>query len=139
MRLIFASLIVTHTVSVPEILWTTFTLAGLILSALLLRRAVIDLFFIRAEGLNHYREFSANTTILTFMMLALIQLCYVVSGVIAMLVPTPDDSVTPTTYGLTAVFLFSSAAFDLLALMINRRKGDLIEMIKEELDERTDP
>jgi hypothetical protein len=126
-----SDLLITHTVSVPELLWTLFCLIGLIYSTKLFRRAVGNLSFLKDGGINYSREYSATTTIWIFGGMMFSQFIYVVIGVAAMLLPSPNEVVHPFTFVVTIAFICSSAIMSVIAYVIEARKEQLIQMLTE--------
>jgi uncharacterized membrane protein HdeD (DUF308 family) len=131
-----SELIISHTVSVPELLWTLFCLVGLIYSTKLFRRAVGNLSFLRDGGVNHTRSYSATTTIWTFSGMMFSQFVYVLIGIIAMLLPASNNVVQPLTFVITISFVCSSAIMSIIAYIIEARKEQLIQMLIEFEKER---
>lgn len=124
---------ITHTISFIELVWTVFCSIGLLFSVKLLRRAVDDLKLLRRAEVNHFREFSAVTSVWIFGLLTYMQFTFVMVGVIAMTQPSPNNVVSPLSYFIGGVFLQSSFNFDVVAYILNKRKEDLIAMIQKDI------
>lgn len=122
---------ITHTVSVVELLWTTFCLVGLVFNARQLRRAVVDVSDLRRLRINSIREYAAITTVLMFLTWTITQFMFVLVGAIAMTSVSPNNKVTPTSYVITVAFILISALFALAGYVIDIRRSKLIEKILE--------
>lgn len=122
----------THTVSWIELAWTLFTVLGCIFTSRMLYRATEDLLYLRVQKVNGFREFSATTTIWVFTTLTLIQFIYVIIGGVAMTIPT-NDHVSSGSVAVGGILVVTSFFFDIMAYIINARKGRLVEMLKEDI------
>jgi len=128
-------MIITSTISLPEILWTVICFIGLIYTFKLFIKAVGSLKFLKLGGINHARSYSAITTIWVFGSMTFSQFIYVLIGVFAMAQPSPGDIVHPLTYAIFTAFICSSAIMAMIAYIIEARKEQLIKMLLE-IEER---
>jgi len=124
-------LIVTHTISVVEIIWTVVSGIGLYFNLHVFWRAAGDFLTVKIRKINSIREYAAVTTLQLFTALVIIQLMFVVDGGLAMTVPSPNNKVQPLTYIITASFILVSALMALVGFMQDRRRANIIHMIKE--------
>ena len=124
-------MIITSTISLPEILWTVFCFIGLLYSLRLFIRAVGSLKFLKLGGFNHTRSYSAITTIWVFASMTFSQFIYVLIGVFALAQPSPGNIIRPTTYAIFIAFVCSSAIMTIIAYIIEARKDQLIKMLLE--------
>lgn len=124
-------LLITHTVSVVEVIWTVICSLGLLYNTKLLYDAVEDHVNVKKNRINGIRSYAAMTTAIMFGSWTLIQFMFVMVGVISMLLPSPAGNVQPLTYILTVVFIFASAFMTVTAYTTNSRRRVLIKRIRE--------
>lgn len=125
---------ITHTISLPEMLWTAVTFFGLTYQISTLREALKDVQFLRNAGINSIREFAANTSLLSETLRTFVVFSFVLVGVIAMTLPAPTNGQgQPPTFGyvLTAVFILDAALISLGSMLDKYRRKRLIEMMQE--------
>jgi 4-hydroxybenzoate polyprenyltransferase len=111
--------VITHTISITELVWTLFALTGLVFNGSQLVQAVRDYVFVKKNKINSIREYAATTTFLMFASWTLVQFVFVVIGFLAMLVESPNNVVSPVSYVLTMAFVVVSA---LLAVTSRRSR-----------------
>src|SRR4051812_6605240 len=87
---------VTHTISVPEVVWTVVTGIGLYINFTLTRGVFKDLSDLREAKINHIREFAAVSSVLSESLKLFIQFCFFSVGVIAMFIPAQNRGTVPT-------------------------------------------
>lgn len=123
--------LVTHTISIVELLWTLFTFVGLIFNAKQLRSAVGDFIELRRRRINSIREYAATTTVYMFTTWTLVQGMMVGVGVLAMTVPSPGARVQPTSYAISAAFIGVSAMLGIGGYVMDKRRSALIDKIND--------
>lgn len=121
-------MILTHTISVVELIWMIGCLPGLFYNGRILRRAAGDLAVLRVRRINSIREFSAITTITLFAYLTVVQALFVMIGGIALITPQADK-ITTTGYTITVVFLIVSLMSGMIGWLIDKRRRSLIRII----------
>jgi len=124
-------MILTHTISVPELIWTLWCGAGLGYLIKLLVGAIKDWKWIIHNGANGIREYDAINSVLIFATMNITQLAFVIIGLIAMTQPPAiAGHVSSLTYVNAAVFVFASSVKTILAVIISTRKQNLIERVE---------
>ena len=120
---------ITPTISTIEVIYTLFALIGFIFCSRTLGRALGDLFVLRYSKINSVREYSAITTVIAKGTWCGIQLGLVVIGIIAM---TKSNSNGPwTSLILDIIFVCFSGVCSLGAFTVDKRRRELIDMIRE--------
>lgn len=122
---------ITHTISVVEVLWTSVCAFGLFYAVQLLLRAMNDVRWLIVHDMNGLRRHAAISSVLIYMGMTMTQLGYVIIGIIAMILPSPNNKVQPLTYVITAVFITMSVFKTLISFALNRRRDELVKMVKE--------
>lgn len=121
---------VTHTISIVELIWTTFTFVGLIFNTRQLLRAVGDFVELRRRRINSIREYAATTTVFMFTTWVLVQLMMVMVGTLAMTQPSASPAhISPTSYGITTGFVLISAILGLGGYIMDKRRVSLVAKI----------
>lgn len=129
-------MIITHTVSLVEVIWTLVSLFGLYFNMHVLIRAAGDFLSVKVRRINSIREYAATTTLQLFITLVIVQLMFVVDGILAMTVPSPNNRVQPLSYVITASFVIVSFVLALLGFMQDRRRHNIVHMIRDvEIDD----
>lgn len=124
-------MILTHTISAPELIWTVWCSAGLLFLLKLLRDAVVDWRWVIKSGHNSVREYAAINSVLVYTTMTLTELVFVIAGIVAMMIPPPvQQTVSPLTYTLTGLFITASAGKTIMAVIISIRKETLTEKIE---------
>jgi hypothetical protein len=94
-----------------------------------LRRAVGDFVELRRRRINSIREYAATTTVFMFATWTLVQMMFVLVGLVAMTVPSPNRRVAPTSYVLTGAFVMTSFFLAVGGYIIDQRRKALIAKI----------
>lgn len=125
-------MILTHTISLPELLWTVWCTAGLIFLLKLTRDAVRDWQWVIHSNHNGVREYAAINSVIVFCSMTLTQLVFVIIGLIAMMqVPAVQDQVSPLTYVIAGLFMLASASKTVFAIILVVRKENLVGKIED--------
>lgn len=124
---------ITHTISVTELLWTLFCSIGLIYNARIFGRAIEDLFEVRVRKINSLREYSARLTVFTYGILTFAQFAFVMIGIVAMFIPPPpgNPTVNPLQVLLTVMFIAVSAVMATGAYINEHGRRKLVDKIAE--------
>lgn len=122
----------THTISLVEILWTVISAMGLWFCGRLFLRAMGDVRWLKENELNGLRQHAATSSVFIYVTMSATQFGYVLIGVIAMILPSPNNHVQPLTYVITAVFITMSVIKTTMAYIINERREALRHMILKE-------
>lgn len=123
--------------SLTELIWTLGCAPGLYYNMRIALSAAIDLTAIRIRRINSLREYAASTSLTLFCYLALIQVMFVLVGGLAMIAPNHSNEPSPMSYVITAVFLLISLMSSAIAFIVNKRRRNLLEMIRA-IEEETD-
>jgi hypothetical protein len=130
--LLSSSLILTRTISVPEVLWTVVSLFAAIYVARLVWRAYGNLRYLRQMGWNSTREYSAKTAFIIFLALGIVPVLNTLAGLLAMAIPSASmTSVHPFTFVVTGIFILKSVLIAGFAFWIERRQVSLIRRIQD--------
>lgn len=124
-------MILTHTISLVEIIWTFICTLGLFFNFRVLMRASGDLQFVKTQKINSIREYAALTTMSMFVALVVVQLVFVIDGCLAMTLPSPGGKPQPLSYIITASFVLCSCILALLGFIQDTRRRYIITMIEE--------
>lgn len=128
---IAASLVITRTISAPEILWTLVSLFAAIYVFRLFWRAWANLKFLRKMGWNSIREYAATTSMIVFGALCIVPCMNTLAGVLAMAIPSASlNKVHPITFMITGIFITKSILVACFAYWIDRRQVRLIREIE---------
>lgn len=125
---------ISHTISITELLWTLFCGVGLFFNTRILLRAVGDLTYLRARKINSLREYSARLTVFTYASWALVQLAFTAVGAVAMSQPPAKGSsqaVTTFQIVLTTVFIMVSFLLASSAAVNEIGRRNLLDKMKE--------
>lgn len=124
---------ITHTISLPELVWTITTAFGTIFCARITNRAIIDLISLRIRRINSIREYAAITTLWCFVTWTLVEFSFCMAGVNAMTVPNPDSKIHPPAqqYITLGIFEFMSFLLAWAAFTIDRRRIFLVRKLEE--------
>lgn len=121
---------ISHTITVPELLWTVFTGIGLGFNISLFLEANQDLRTLRRANINSIREYASISNIISEGLRTFTQFTFFILGIVAMLVPN-DHTRIPTfqwvltiTFILLATILAGSSALDRIR---RKRLMDLIQ------------
>jgi hypothetical protein len=126
--------ILTHTISLIELLWTGCCTIGLFFNCKALARAAGDLLAVKIRRINSIREYAAITTMSMFIAMVIVQVVFVIDGALAMSIPSPNNHVQPLSYVITSSFILCSFILSLLAYVQDKRRNNIIEMIKQAED-----
>lgn len=124
---------VTHTISVTELVWTLFCLVGFFYNLRILRRALGDLFDLKKRKINSIREYAARLTVFVYGMLTFVQFVFSLMGLLAMLIPPTSGTTAVNSLQLllTLGFLTVSAVMALGAFINERGRIALVNKIRE--------
>lgn len=86
---------------------------------------------VKIRRINSIREYAAITTLTLFLALVMVQIMFVVVGLLAMTVPSPNGRVQPLSYIITAAFVIVSATFGAVGYVQDRRRQHIVKMIQE--------
>lgn len=125
---------ITHTISVVELLWTIIALIGLYLCGRLLILSLSDVQWLKENELNGLRQHAAISSVFIYLTMSMTQFSFMLIGIIAMILPSPNNHVQPFTYVITGVFISMSVFKSIMALLINHRRDELRLMLMKERD-----
>lgn len=121
----------THTISLLEVIWTPFCFVGFVISARLLWRSGTDLVVLRVKRINSIREYAAMTTVYLFSALTIVQFLFMLIGGILMMRPETNEHPTGGVFIVGSLFIMTSMIFDVLLLLVERRRQVIIRKIAE--------
>lgn len=122
---------VTNTISIPELLWTIGTSIGLFFNLRQLTRAVVDFREVRRRRINSIREYAASTTLYMFGSWTFIQVVFVLVGIAAMTIPSPQSLVSSVQYAILIGFVGISFFLAISGYIVDNRRAVLINMIAQ--------
>jgi len=123
--------VITHTISIPELIWTLWCLVGLLYCLRLFWSSIQDWRYLTERGLDSIREYAAVNSVLIFATMTTTHLSFVVVGIVAMSIPPSTQHViAPIYYVMAGIFMFTSSVKTLLAIIITTRKNNLVERIE---------
>lgn len=130
-------MILTHTISLPELVWTCVSAFGLYFALRLYLRAVNDMRWLVRLGMNSDREQAARILIVTYGLIAFSQLSSTVIGLIAMALPTANvGEVNPFTYVIAAVFILKSLTLAGGEFLVDRMRQALVKKLATGITEK---
>lgn len=127
---------ITHTISIPELLWTVWCAIGLVFLVVLLFKSLTDWIWVITNRINGIREYAAINSVIVFSSMALTQFVFVLIGIIAMLEPSPNQKVQTLSYVIGSLFSLASASKTIFAIILVIRKKRLLEKIEEDSENR---
>lgn len=125
-------MLITHTISLTELVWTVVCLVALWYFLKLFRRAMTDLRWVQSEGLNGARRDAARIPIVIFGMLLGVEVGYVILGLVALtLPPLSPGQQRPSTFGYVAsvVFILSTVSLTIGAYWVENLRGVVIRRV----------
>jgi hypothetical protein len=123
--------LITHTITLTELIWTALCAPGLGLTTRLFFKAGGDLVELKLRRINSIREFAAVTTMILYGCLTLVQFMFVVIGVFLMFIPNNAHPYSPGQYVVATAFITVSAIFDITLLVLEARRQELLRKIAE--------
>jgi hypothetical protein len=122
------SIVLTKTISIPEVGWTFISLFAAIYVGKLFKRAVGNLQWLKQNKWNGTREDAARVSVLVYGAMLFVTTANTTAGLIAMLIPsTSATSVHPLTYVVTAIFILKSLFIAGCAYLIDHLQLRIIE------------
>lgn len=123
---------ITNTITVPEILWTVFCLIGLFYNFRIFIRAFGDLRHLQIKRIDGLRRYSGRLSALTYGTWTLVQLVFVLIGVVAMTQPSPPHQiVTALQIEITVAFILTSLIIAGASFYNERGRRELLRKIAE--------
>lgn len=127
---------ITHTITIFELIWTVVALCGLGFMLGVLHRAYKDREWIIKEHANGYHELRKSvsvTSILIFLGGCITQLSYVLVGIIAMTQPSPGGRIHVTSIINSIIFVIASITGTVFAGAIYVRRVRVVQEIAERI------
>lgn len=128
----------TNTISGLEVLWTAACSIGLFYAYKLLLRAGGDFTMLRRLGINSTREYAAITTVVLFTAITIVQFMFVLVGILTMFL----ENHPATSRGqlmVAASFLLVSVVLDLMLIIVERRRAELLKKLEKGQGDGTQP
>lgn len=124
------SVIITNTISLPELIWTVVAIFGAYYVSKGLRRSTGNLRYLRVMGWNSTREDAARISVLIFSTFMFVELMNVTAGIIVMTIPSASPkSVHPFTYVVATVFIIKAIGVAISSYCIDRMQVALIDKL----------
>lgn len=123
-------MIITHTVSLLEIVWTLISVCGLYYNARVFSRALGDWMLVRINEINGIIDYSAATTLSLFTALLVVQIMFVLDGVLAMCISSPNNHVQGLSYIITSSFVLVSVIMAGTGYIQDKRRQALAAKIR---------
>lgn len=123
---------ITHTISLLELLWTIIALVGLgFITALFVRTCGDYIIAKHYNGSKQLRLYAAMTSVLIFTGGLLTQISYVAVGIVAMTQPSTHEHTTTANYITASIFIIASFISVIFAILIYRRRVKIIEILEQ--------
>lgn len=124
---------VTHTVSIPEIVWSFIAFLGVLFNGRITWRALQDLLSLRARRINHIREYAAITTVVLFLDATIVQVGFLAVGVVQMTTPGThvNGGIPPQQYVTAGIIVAMELLLAAGAAIVERRRVKLVKKIRD--------
>lgn len=124
-----------HTIGAEEIIWTIFCSLALAYNLKITRTAAADLVALKMRRINSIREYAARTTLVAFGLWSMVQLLFVLIGIVSLIRPE-RNAADPLTYSIMVGFILVSFILAVGTFLVERLRQRLIEMIAEIEEDR---